>query len=262
MPARPPGAGPVPPGMSPPCWWATGARSVPGGGPLVTVPPPLRACGWAPCVRAHVCVSPRFLPPPPMPAPGPVARPESSPPPPPPSPPWTVYRNIEKKKNKLCRWPAASQKHLMSRSAQAALRGCVNLEEFPAWEMLAAGVSLPKHPSAAPLRTAVPGAARVRGGVVLPCFDPGPSVEAGGSGGALRMVPGRGVPWKPAASQAAPGSKHTAPGAGGGAQRLHPAPRRRPGPALSPACPLTAAQRRGLLRNKQRQQQKTKEKWW
>lgn len=252
----------MPPGMSPPCWWATGARSVPGGGPLVTVPPPLRACGvGAVCARTRVRVPP-FPPSPPYARPGAGGTSRELPAAPSPLPSLDCLSEYRKKKNKLCRWPAASQKHLMSRSAQAALRGCVNLEEFPAWEMLAAGVSLPKHPSAAPLRTAVPGAARVRGGVVLPCFDPGPSVEAGGSGGALRMVPGRGVPWKPAASQAAPGSKHTAPGAGGGAQRLHPAPRRRPGPALSPACPLTAAQRRGLLRNKQRQQQKTKEKWW
>lgn len=72
---------------------------------------------------------------PPLPRRGWVAHPEPAPPSPFPSPDCLS----EYRKNKLCRWPPASQKHLMSRSAQAALQGCINLEEFPAWELLPGG---------------------------------------------------------------------------------------------------------------------------
>lgn len=86
---------------------------------------------------------------PPLPRRGWVAHPEPAPPSPFPSPDCLS----EYRKNKLCRWPPASQKHLMSRSAQAALQGCINLEEFPAWELLAGGGGL-----AAPLPScALPG---------------------------------------------------------------------------------------------------------
>lgn len=57
-----------------------------------------------------------------------------------------------------------------------------------------AGVLLPKHPSAVPLQTAGLGAAPVCGASCSPCFDPDLRMEAGASEGALRMVPGRGVP--------------------------------------------------------------------
>lgn len=76
---------------------------------------------------------------PPLPRRGWVAHPEPAPPSPFPSPDCLS----EYRKNKLCRWPPASQKHLMSRSAQAALQGCINLEEFPAWELLPGGFWLP-----------------------------------------------------------------------------------------------------------------------
>lgn len=72
----------------------------------------------------------------------------------------------EYRKNKLCRWPPASQKHLMSRSAQAALRGCVNLEEFPAWEL---PLGVLGHP---PLKLCPP-----RGGM-LPAIPGGASCPA------------------------------------------------------------------------------------
>lgn len=80
---------------------------------------------------------------PPLPRRGWVAHPEPAPPSPFPSPDCLS----EYRKNKLCRWPPASQKHLMSRSAQAALQGCINLEEFPAWELLAGGGGLAAPPS-------------------------------------------------------------------------------------------------------------------
>lgn len=76
---------------------------------------------------------------PPLPRRGWVAHPEPAPPSPFPSPDCLS----EYRKNKLCRWPPASQKHLMSLSAQAALQGCINLEEFPAWELLPGGFWLP-----------------------------------------------------------------------------------------------------------------------
>lgn len=78
------------------------------------------------CGPCAPCVFPRW---------GWVAHREPAPPSPFPSPDCLS----EYRKNKLCRWPPASQKHLMSRSAQAALQGCINLEEFPAWELLAGG---------------------------------------------------------------------------------------------------------------------------
>lgn len=166
-PSRPPGAGPVPLGMSSPCWWAQkggwggglsslgavmgepwgrpAARSIPADGFMSchvrVVPPPAaaarspaagrtRGCVQRVCTHACApCLSPR------SPRRGWVAHPEPAPPSPFPSPDCLS----EYRKNKLCRWPPASQKHLMSRSAQAALRGCVNLEEFPAWELLLGG---------------------------------------------------------------------------------------------------------------------------
>lgn len=69
---------------------------------------------------------------------------EISPPAASPHPPPCLGCLWEYRTNNLCLWPPASQKHLMSRWAQAALWGCVNLEEFPAWDWPLGGLPLPQ----------------------------------------------------------------------------------------------------------------------
>lgn len=164
-PSYSPGAGPTPPGMSSACWWAQrgvsslgavmGSRGVTPhlGVSLWTAscfvfPPPSRPrLAAAPGQGGHEAAVQCSCPPPlpPLPRRGWVAHPEPAPPSPFPSPDCLS----EYRKNKLCRWPPASQKHLMSRSAQAALQGCINLEEFPAWELLLGGGLAAPLPSCA-----------------------------------------------------------------------------------------------------------------
>lgn len=141
--SRPPGAGLMPPGMSSPCWWAPRRGSslsalMRGRGVTPQLGASLRmaSCGVvvvvvathgcplprgredtrvrATCVHTmclYTCVCP--LPLPLLPRWGWVAHPEPVPPSPFPSPDCLS----EYRKNKLCRWLPASQKHLMSRSA-------------------------------------------------------------------------------------------------------------------------------------------------
>lgn len=159
----------MPPGMSSPCWWAQrggvlpccgdgglwghpAAGSIPADGFVCCVPPPPPLLptprgGEDTRVRA-MCMCPPPLPP--LPRRAWVAHPEPAPPSPFPSPDCLS----EYKKNKLCCWPPASQKHLMSRSAQAALWGCVNLEEFPAWELLLGELQPPSCSKSCPPRGA------------------------------------------------------------------------------------------------------------